>query len=302
MLDPNATWNPNAISLVTLGINGPWSSPGVFIDSNNTAYVTDPFRQLIQVWSEGSSTPVRNITTPGIFELHIFVSAQGDIYVCGCGTPNVFPCPNPRIYRWTKDPSISRVGFNVTLSCRDVFIDMNNTLYCSAPLSSQVSKGSLNSVTLVLSITAGNGILGFGSGNLFGPAGIFVDANFSLHVADAFNNRIQRFMSGQSSGTTVAGTSAPGTITLNTPSDVVLDDDGYLFIADSNNNRIVGSGPYGFRCLVGCSGSTGTGSDRLDQPAMLSFDSHGNIFVSDTGNRRIQKFLLQNNTRGMFET
>ena len=62
-----------------------------------------------------------------------------------------------------------------------------------------------------------------------------------------------------------------------------------------SNNRIVGSGPNGFRCLVGCSGY-GSASNQLYNPITLSFDSYGNMFVTDCWNSRIEKFILTNNS------
>jgi tripartite motif-containing protein 71 len=118
-----------------------------------------------------------------------------------------------------------------------------------------------------------------------------------LYVADCNNNRIQVFQSGQLNGVTVAGNGASGAITLNCPTGVVLDTNGYLFIVDSNNHRIVGSGSYGFRCVVGCSGG-GSASNQLFYPQSMAFDSYGNMFVSDRSNGRIQKFVFQNNTCG----
>ena len=131
---------------------------------------------------------------------------------------------------------------------------------------------------------------------LIDPHGIYVDINFDLYVADSGNNRIQLFRSGDLNGITLAGNGAPGTITLRYPTAVVLDNDGYLFIVDSGNNRIVGSGLNGFRCLVGCSGTSGSESNQLSWPKSMAFDSYGNMFVADTGNSRIQKFLLNSNS------
>ncbi|CAF1479019.1 unnamed protein product, partial [Adineta steineri] len=68
------------------------------------------------------------------------------------------------------------------------------------------------------------------------------------------------FPLGQFTGITLAGASAPGTITLNQPNGIALDGNGYLFIADCFNHRIVGSGPYGFRCLFRCTNTAGSSS------------------------------------------
>jgi hypothetical protein len=163
----------------------------------------------------------------------------------------------------------------------------------------QVVAKSLNSISNITTIIAGTGCIGSTSNMLYCPLGIFVDINFDLYVADSGNNRIQLFRSGQLNGITIAGSESPNlTVTLHNPTGVVLDADNYLFIADQYNQRIIGSGPNGFRCLVGCSGSPGSASNQLSFPVSLSFDSYGNMFTTDNGNSRIQKFILLNSTLG----
>jgi sugar lactone lactonase YvrE len=156
----------------------------------------------------------------------------------------------------------------------------------------QVVTKSLNSGSNALTIVAGTGSAGSASNMLSSPYGIFVDINFDLYVADCGNNRIQLFQSGQLDATTVAGSgSSTTTITLKYPSGIVLDADKNLFIVDNGNNRIVGPGPNGFQCLVGCSGG-GSVSNQLDSPQSMAFDNYGNIFITDMMNNRIQKFIL----------
>ena len=82
----------------------------------------------------------------------------------------------------------------------------------------------------------------------------------------------------------MAGIGAAGTISLIAPHGVIVDGDGYLFIADFGAHRIIGSGPNGFRCIAGCSGVSGSASDQLDNPTRLNFDSDGNLFVVDKFN------------------
>jgi hypothetical protein len=109
-------------------------------------------------------------------------------------------------------------------------------------------------------------------------------------VTDSENNRVQLFQSGESNGITVAGDESPNpTINLLCPTGIVLDAEKYLFIVDTDNGRIVGSGLNGFRCLVGCYGK-GSQSNRLGGPLSFSFDRFGNMFVADHENSRIQKF------------
>jgi hypothetical protein len=184
--------------------------------------------------------------------------------------------------------------------CYGLFVDINDNLYCSINSKHQVIKKSLSNQANPSTIVAGIGTMGSSSNMLSRPWGIFVDINFDLYVADFDNDRIQLFKSGELNAETLVGTGAPGTFTLNYPTGVVLDADKYLFIAD--RYRIIGSGPNGFRCLAGCSGSSGVASNQLDKPMTLSFDSYGNMFVTDSNNNRIQKFdLLMNSCSKYFK-
>ena len=130
------------------------------------------------------------------------------------------------------------------------------------------------------------------------PYGIFVDTSFTLYVADMNNNRIQKFMKGQTNGTTVAGNTSIPPVLLNKPTGVILDANGNLFITDSGNDRVIAHGPNGFYCVVGCSSRSDLRADRLHNPGSLSFDPYGNIYVADTDGNRIQKFLLATNSCG----
>ena len=196
----------------------------------------------------------------------------------------------------------SSIGIPVLYTCRwcyDIFVDINDVLYCSIDGQHQVFAKSLKNDSSQLNIVAGTGTMGSLPNMLNRPSGIFVDTNFDLYVADFGNHRIQLFPPGQLTATTVAGNGSLNlTITLNRPNSIVLDADKYLFIADTGNSRIIGSGPNGFRCIIGCSGVNGSLSDQLNNARSFSFDHYGNIFVADFGNRRIQKFILMANSCG----
>ncbi|CAF4160519.1 unnamed protein product, partial [Adineta steineri] len=179
---------------------------------------------------------------------------------------------------------------NVSSSCDGLFIDINNTLYCSMSNNDKVIKGRLNDNEIISTIAAGTGIPGSASNQLNGPGSIFVDVNFDLYVSDCNNNRIQLFKSGESDGITIAGKgSSNNIISLSCPGGIVLDADKYLFIVDRDNNRIIRSGSNDIQCIIGCNGK-GTQSHQLSNPLSLSFDSYGNIFLIDLFSALIQKF------------
>jgi hypothetical protein len=267
----------------------------VFVDLNNTVYVAATSLNQVLVWSQGSNTPTRNISGGLNSPFGIFVTSNGDVYVDNCDN-------NGRVDMWTLNATNSVTVMNVTGRCMSLFIDINNTLYCSNDQQNQVVKASLNNGSTTVTLAAGTGAAGSNAYSLNGPSGIFVDFNLNLYVADYWNNRIQLFRTVQLNGSTIAGSGSSGTIALNSPTDVVLDFDGYLFITDSGNNRIIGSGPSGYYCIVGCTSSSGTASNQLNHPQTLVFDSYGNFFVVDTNNNRIQKFVLATNSCGKIES
>jgi len=226
-----------------------------------------------------------NISVGSVNVLTLFVTIRDEILIPASG-------------------SMFRIGNNVTTittfvsfcSCYDSFVDINDMFYCSYPDSHRVLRKSLDSSLNSYSIIAGGGYCGSTADLLCNPYGIFVDINLDLYVADYSYSRIQRFHQGQLNATTVAGGAVSATtISLYYPAAVILDADKYLYIVDYWNHRIVGQGPNGFRCIVGCNGG-GSASDQLAYPMSLSFDSYGNLFVVDRDNNRIQKFVLASNS------
>ena len=264
---------------------------GAFVNTDNTLYVAARNIQRVQAWLEGSASPTRNIAASIVNSRSIFATINGDIYADnGYG--------NKSVNKWTMNDSIPTIAMTVSESCLSLFVDILNNLYCSQETPHRVVKTSLNKVKNGNVVVAGNGTEGNAANLLSSPRGMVVHFNMTLYVADQNNHRVQRFPYGEAYGTTVVGTDAPGTITLNKPTGLVEDADGYFFIADFDDSRIIGSGPNGFRCIAGCTGLPGPASNRLNTPHSLSFDSHGNLFVADRLNSRIQKFLLSSNSCG----
>jgi hypothetical protein len=286
-LSPCASWNPNAATFANYTASS-LSPAAVFIDPNNTVYATGFNLSQVQMLPAGSILPSRIISSGYNQQQALAVVNNGDVYVSN-GTS---------YYRIIWSTWVGTVGaFVATVndSCFSLFVDRNNTLYCSMTSRHTIIKRSFYLASNTTIIVAGNGSAGSVPSMLNSPQGIFLTITADLYVADCGNNRVQLFPFGQLNGVTVAGNGVSGTIALSCPAAIALDADGYLFIVDQNNHRVVGAGPTGFRCIVGCSAQSGSTLFQLQFPSYLAFDADGNLFVSDAGNSRVQKYILGSN-------
>lgn len=140
------------------------------------------------------------------------------------------------------------------------------------------------------------GTNGTGSGQFsFGyPIGMTSDRRGRFWVADAKNNRIQKWaIPDFVPDYTPALNSSFGALgsangQLKHPGDVALDAKGNLWVADSNNNRIEEFSPEGQ--YLGQFGAAGSGNGQLSRPAAVAIDSKGNFWVADSNNNRVEEF------------
>ena len=285
----SASWDPYAITFADNNTIGTFPY-GIFVNTNNTVHVAESSNGRVNIWAEENLNLSRTIFDNSSNSFSLFVTTNGDIYIDDGY--------DGRVAKLSLNATSSVTAIYVNESCYGLFVDINSTIYCSLYNMHQVIKRSLLDNTTMLTVTAGTGCFGFTSNMLYNPCGIFVDINFNLYVADSGNDRVQLFQAGQSNGLTVAGISATVSFTLNCPTGVVLDGDGYLFIVDNGNHRVIRSGPNGFQCVAGCSGTNGSASNQLYYPRTMSFDNYGNMFITDTNNSRVQKFVFATNSCG----
>ena len=200
----HASWTPNATTVFDYNLG--FTSPNrIFINTNNTIYINDYSTAIITAWIEGYSVSMREINDA----YGLFVTANDEVYFRPISQCNIYASP--------INATIIYPVMLVSKCCDDIFIDLNNTLYCSIHFMNQIITKSLDAPGNTLRSVAGTGSPGSESDQLYDPYGIFVDISFDLYVADSVNNRIQRFSSGQMNATTVAGNGTSGTIFLKTP-------------------------------------------------------------------------------------
>lgn len=202
----------------------------------------------------------------------------------------------------------------------DIALDAQGNLYIADSGQERIRKVTPAGV---ISTVAGRGSPGFGGdcgpatdANLSLPLGVFYDRRTSkLYIADTGNHRV-RMVDSTGAISTVAGngerdSSGFGSFSgdggparlagLNLPTSVHVDNLGYVYIADTFNNRvrrvdpfgiittIAGSGGAGFSAIGGLSGDGGPATEALLRgPEDVSVDAFGNVYIADTGNNRIR--------------
>jgi hypothetical protein len=158
----------------------------------------------------------------------------------------------------------------------------------------------------VVSTLAGSGQQGLLDGvgtaaKFYSPAGITVDSQGNLYVADADNNGIRKITTAGVVTTICAGFGfADGNLSqarFRTPRNMAIDGQGNIYVADGGNNRIR-------KITAAGTVSTIAGNDigfadgdaitaKFNTPYALVLDAQGNIYVTDTYNYRVRKIMQE---------
>jgi len=136
------------------------------------------------------------------------------------------------------------------------------------------------------------GSYGSTNGQFMHPAGVAIDEEDHIWVADYENGRVQEF---NSAGTYLSQFGEPGAGKgqLTDPTSLAIDAEGNIWVVDTGNNRVEefssgGEYMFGF-------GEAGSGEGKLAKPEGVAIDLKGDIWIGDTGNGRLQKFDKEGN-------
>ena len=186
-----------------------------------------------------------------------------------------------------------------------VAVDASGNIYVADTLNHILRKVSPSGVVTTIAGLAGidGTVDDAGSNARFrAPQGLAIDGAGNLFVADTSNHTIRKVVLSTGTVTTVAGLAgsagsadgAENSARFNFPSDVTVDGNGNLYVADTDNHTIRAITPSGLvSTLAGLAGNSGgadgTGSAaRFCSPSAVTVDASGNLFVADTGNFTIR--------------
>jgi 6-phosphogluconolactonase (cycloisomerase 2 family) len=156
-------------------------------------------------------------------------------------------------------------------------------------------------------------------GTLCSPTGVTVDASGNLYVADTANHRVLEFDSPLTTDDTadqVFGQAASflssqcnlgraaSRDTLCKPNAVAADSAGNVYIADTNNHRLLEYdtplttdrradrvfGQLGSFTTSGCNQGGAASRQTLCSPTGVTLDDSGNVFIADSANNRVLEF------------
>ncbi|MBT3037525.1 MAG: hypothetical protein KME37_01170 [Candidatus Thiodiazotropha sp. (ex Codakia orbicularis)] len=198
----------------------------------------------------------------------------------------------------------------------DVSLGINGEIYIADQRNDRIRMIDQSGI---ISTVAGNGIAGYSgdeelavNASLNSPSAVVMDSDGMMYIADAGNHRIRRvspdgvistYAGNDSRGFSGDGGAAIGA-SLNGPSAISVDQNGYLYIVDRLNQRIRKVGSQGIITTVagtgvrGFSGDGGIGTEaQLDSPSAITPTKDGGLYISDLGNRRIRYLDAEGNIK-----
>lgn len=180
--------------------------------------------------------------------------------------------------------------------------DSQNNLFISDQSNHKIRKITPDGTVTTF---AGSGTIGSAEGigtaaSFYYPAGMAVDADDNVLVADYGNNKIRKITPDGTvstfAGTGVAGAAEGTTLTaqFNGATGVCVDSFGNVFVADYYNNKIREIDTLGNVSTFAGTGSIGSDdgigtSASFHYPAIVAVDTANNLFITDEENHKIRK-------------
>jgi len=296
---------------------------GVAVDGNGNLYVADSVNETIR-----KATPTYTFTNfagsagysgsadgTGIFARFSYptflaTDSSGNVYVPDAGNDTIRKITPAGVVSTlagvagqsgSTDGSASSARFN---GPEGVAFDGSGNLYVTDYGNNTIRKITPGGIVSTVAGLAGQSGSADGSGSAArfnDPAGVAVDRNGNVYVADQVNSTIRVITSG--GVVTFAGSagqmgSADGTgsaASFDILTGLAVDGSGNVYVADYGNNNIRKITPDGgVTTLAGLAGQTGSidgsgSAARFNGPEGVTLDGSGNLYVADSGNRAIRE-------------
>ena len=182
-------------------------------------------------------------------------------------------------------------------------LDASGNLFVGDALNSRIRKITPDGVVTTF---AGSGVVGNVNGTgstatFLTPSGIVIGASGDMYVTDAGNHNVRKITSAgvvtsvAGSGTFASRDGNGVNASFKTPSGIVIDSSGNLFVGDAEAHVIRKITPNGdvttFAGITDFAGSTdgALGVATFNDPSGLAIDAANNLYVADAKNNKIRK-------------
>lgn len=293
----------------------------VAVDASGNVYVADRANSTIRkVTRAGNVTTFAGLAnSPGTIDgtgsaarfsapQGIAVDSAGTVYVAdGVGTIRtitpagvVTTLAGQAFQNGSTDGIGTAARFN---GPRGLAVDSAGNVYVADQLNHTIRKIAPGGIVTTLAGLAGaiGSTDGTGSAARFSsPRGVAVDAAGTVFVTDTINNTIRQ-ITPAGVVTTLAG--QPGVFGSNDgtgggarfggPQAIAADDNGTLYVADTNNNTIrkITAGAV-VTTISGCPGCIGNENwNRFNAPQGIAVSANGDLYVADTRNNTIRSTI-----------
>jgi uncharacterized protein (TIGR03437 family) len=294
------------------------SSPnGMAFSSSGDLYFADSANQRVRKISGGNISTVAGNGTAGFSgdkaaatsaELHgpssVALDSSGNLYIADTGnhvirmvstggTITTVAGINTGGYSGDTGPAV-----NAQLSFPGgIAIDSSGNMFIADSGNNVIREVSGGNITTIL----GDGLAGV---FLVDPEALVLDGKGNLYICEGDGLRVVKFNIADKTTVEIAGNGnlgfagdfGPATeATLTEPRAIAVDANGYVYIADTNNERIRKVGLDGTITTIAGNGKPAFGGD--DGPAVsasvwaphgVAVDSSGNLYIGDTENNRIR--------------
>lgn len=224
---------------------------GIYVDKNDTVYIAayNQNNSSILKLAPGASTPVLVAGGNGIGSSANQFNAPTGVFVDNNRNIYVADKNNNRIQKWTPGASsgITVAGGNGAGEAdsqlyfpRQVFVDGSGNIFVSDFANNRVQKWGTAAISGTTVAGDHYGNAGSAANQLDGPEGLYVDTNGNIIIADMYNNRIQKWAPGATSGTTILGGNGQGSAAnqFYYPNNCLPDKNGNLYVGDGGNSRV----------------------------------------------------------------